>query len=100
MYLTFTGDQDRVEKIFSKFYKDFKELSERFNGIQDIPEGEEVILKSQANMEKLTLEAVKTETKAPAIRRQKTIKRKKVGNKEEFSEADLAIFEERANRME
>ena len=106
VYLTINGEHHRIEKVFSKFTKDYSELSTLFNGIQEIPEEQEVILKRQeaiqmmtADMENLTIEAVKDEKKAP-MRRQETIKRAKADTKGEFDEAELTILEEWASLME
>ena len=106
VYLTLNGEHHRIEKVFSKFNKDYSELSALFNGIQEIPEEKEVILKRQeaiqmttADMENLTIEAVKEEKKA-SMRRQETIKRTKGETKEEFDEAEVTILEEWANLME
>ena len=41
VYLTFNGEHHRIEKVFSKFNKDYDNLSERFSGIQEIPEGKD-----------------------------------------------------------
>ena len=91
VYLTFNGEHHRLEKVFSKFNKDYQELSGLFSGIQEIPEGKEVILKRQeaikmvtADLENLTMEVVKDEKKVP-MRRQETVKRTKAGTKEEFN---------------
>ena len=106
VYLTINGEHHRIEKVFSKFNKDYSELSTLFNGIQEIPEEKEVILKRQeaiqtmtADMENLTIEAVRDEKKAP-MRRQETIKRSKADTKEEFNEVELTILKEWANLME
>ena len=106
VYLTINGEHHRIEKIFSKFTKDYSELSSLFHGIQEIPEEKEVILKRQeaiqmmtADMENLTIEAVRDEKKAP-MRRQETIKRSKADTKEEFNETDLAKLKQQASRME
>ena len=106
VYLTFNGEHHRIEKLFSKFTKDFSELSALFNGIQEIPEGEEVILKRQeaiqivtADMENLVVEVAKNEKNSPR-KRQETIKRGKAETKEEFDEAELISLKKSATRME
>ena len=44
VYLTLNGEHHRIEKIFSKFNKDYSELSALFNGIQEIPEEKDCLL--------------------------------------------------------
>ena len=106
VYLTLNDEHHRIEKIFSKFNKDYSELSTLFNGIQEIPEEKEVILKRQeaiqtmmAHMENLTIEAG-TDEKKVSLRRHEIIKRTKGETKEEFDEAELTIPEELASIME
>ena len=83
IYLTFNGEHHRIEKLFSKFTSDFSELSKLFAGIQEIPEEEEVLLKKQEAIQKMTVgmenlvtEVAKEEKKSP-MKRQETIKRSK-----------------------
>ena len=107
VYLTFNGEHHRIKKVFSKFIKDYIELSALFNGIQEIPEEKEVILKRHeaiqmmtADMENLTIEAVKEE-KRVLMRWQETVKHMMKGNeKDEFDKAELTILNKRANLME
>ena len=78
VYLTFNGEHHRIEKIFSKFNKDYSELSALFNGIQEIPEEKEMILNCSWQIGPLT----------------------KADTTEEFNEAEVSQLKEWGNRME
>ena len=43
VFLTFTGDLNRINVLLSKFVSDFKELPTLFDGMKVIPEDEEVM---------------------------------------------------------
>ena len=106
IYLTFNGEHHRIEKLFRKFTSDFSELSKLFAGIQEIPEEEEVLLKRQEAIQKMTVgmenlvtEVAKEEKKSP-MKRQETIKRSKAEQREEFSDAEVDSLKKSASRMQ
>ena len=103
IYLTFNGEHHRIEKLFRKFTSDFSELSKLFAGIQEIPEEEEVLLKRQEAIQKMTVgmenlvtEVAKEEKKSP-MKRQETIKRSKAEQREEFSDAEVDSLKKSAS---
>ena len=77
LFLTFTGDLNRINILINKFNNDYKELSTLFDGMKVIPEDEEV------------------------MKRQETVRpRKPDERKEEFDDAEVANLVEKAKEME
>ena len=76
VFLTFTGDLDRVNILMNKFVNDYKELSTLFDGMKVIPEDEEV------------------------MKRQETVRPRKTDLKEELDDAEVSSLVEKAKEME